>query len=67
MSSRSLPGYEPVGPSADVEPSAADHPRAARFVREWLSAPYDPNQHPEWLNLARAYAHLARQSEGDAP
>lgn len=43
----------------------ADHDRALAFVRRWLSEPYDPGQHPEWLNLARAYAHVRREPEAE--
>ncbi len=35
-----------------------DFARADGFVRSWLRSEYDPAQHPEWLNLARAYWRL---------
>lgn len=44
-------------------PANADHDRALSFVRRWLSEPLDPDQHPEWLNLARAYAQAMRSVE----
>lgn len=47
-------------PATLVEPPLYDHERAAEFSRQWLGEPYDPNQHPEWLNLARAYLALSR-------
>jgi hypothetical protein len=57
---------EPQSPGS--EPSvSADHDRALAFVKRWLSEPYDPDQHPEWLNLARAYAEIARRSSAGKP
>lgn len=35
-----------------------DFARADGFARSWLRSEYDPDQHPEWLNLARAYWRL---------
>jgi hypothetical protein len=52
----------PQGQGGGPVVSPEDHERARRFCLEWLGEPYDPDQHPEWLNLARSYLDLERRS-----
>lgn len=52
---------------SEVDVAPVDHERAYRFCREWLSADYEPDQHPEWRNLACAYLRLRRLGSQGRP
>jgi hypothetical protein len=55
--------HERQGRAAAPNTIAGDFDRAEKFAREWGRSAYDPEQHPEWLNLTRAFLRLRREAE----